>query len=69
MPITGLADELGNTKVQSMVAAGAFAAATGLFALDDIIRLLPSLYSGEAIVKLNEKAVKAGFDFVRGIKS
>jgi len=52
-----------------MVAAGAFAAATGLFALDDIIRLLPSLYSGEAIVKLNEKAVKAGFDFVRGIKS
>ncbi|HOA04935.1 MAG TPA: 2-oxoacid:acceptor oxidoreductase family protein [Candidatus Fermentibacter daniensis] len=69
VPITGLADELGNTKVQSMVAAGAFAAATGLFALDDIIRLLPSLYSGEAIVKLNEKAVKAGFDFVRGIKS
>ncbi len=66
VPITGLADELGNTKVQSMVAAGAFAAATSLFAIDDIVAILPKLFSGEAIVKLNEKAVRAGYDFVNG---
>ncbi len=69
VPITGLADELGNTKVQSMVAVGAFAAATGLYAIEDIVALMPSLFSGEAIVRLNEKAVRAGHDFVKGIRS
>lgn len=69
VPITGLADELGNTRVQSMVAVGAFAAATGLYAIEDIVALMPSLFSGEAIVRLNEKAVRAGHDFVKGIRS
>ena len=69
VPVTGLADELGNTKVQSMVAVGAFAAATGLYAIEDIVALMPSLFSGEAIVRLNERAARAGYDFVKGIGS
>lgn len=63
VPITGIADELGNTKVQSMVAVGAFAGVTGLFGLDDIIGLLPGLFPGKSIVELNAKAVRAGFEF------
>ncbi len=66
VPITGLADELGNTKVQSMVAVGAFTAVTGMFRIDDMVEILPQLFTGEKIVQLNEKALKAGFGSVRG---
>lgn len=68
VPITGLADELGNTKVQSMVAVGAFAGITGLFGLEDIMGLLPGMFGSEAMVRLNERAVKAGHDYVTGMR-
>ena len=67
VPITGIADELGDTRVQSMVSVGAFAAITGLFEPDEIIGLLPSLFAGkpEKVIKLNEKAVRNGYDYVK----
>ncbi len=67
IPITGMADELGNTRVQSLVNVGAYAAITGMFRVEDIISLLPKLFKGksEAIIALNAKAVKAGFNYVK----
>jgi Pyruvate/2-oxoacid:ferredoxin oxidoreductase gamma subunit len=64
VPITGMADELGSTRIQSMVAVGAFAAVTGIFGLDDLLSLMPKLFPGSSLVELNQKAVRAGFDYV-----
>lgn len=67
IPVTGLADNLNNTRVQSLVSVGAYAAITSMFTVDDVITLLPKLFKGkkQAIIDLNAKAVKAGFDFVK----
>lgn len=67
VPITGMADALGNTRVQSLVNVGAYAAITGMFNVDHVIELLPKLFKGksQAIIDLNAKAVKAGFDYVK----
>ncbi|MBN1434501.1 2-oxoacid:acceptor oxidoreductase family protein [Candidatus Fermentibacterales bacterium] len=64
-PITKLADDLGNTKVQSMVAVGAYIGATGLFDLEDVVSMLPRLFPGKKeLLDLNERAVRAGYDHV-----
>jgi 2-oxoisovalerate ferredoxin oxidoreductase beta subunit len=66
VPVTGIADDLGNTRVQSTVAVGAFAAVTGLFALEDIVGMLPEFFSAKpALVEVNEKAVRAGYRYVK----
>lgn len=67
VPITGIADELGNTRVQSLVSVGAYAAITGMFKPEDIITLLPKLFKGksQAIIELNAKAVMAGYGYVK----
>ncbi len=67
VPVTGLADELGDTRVQSMVSVGAYAAVTGMFKPEDIIALLPQVFKGrkQEIVDLNARAVRAGHDFVK----
>ena len=67
IPITGIADELGDTRVQSMVSVGAFAAITGMFDPEEIESLMSSLFSGkpEKVIKLNEKAVRRGYEFVK----
>lgn len=67
VPVTGLADELGDTRVQSMVGVGAYAAITGMFKPADIVGLLPQVFKGrkQEIIDLNARAVRAGFDFVK----
>jgi len=67
LPITGMADELGNIRVQSLVNIGAYAAITGMFRVEDVITLLPKLFKGkkQAIIDLNTRAVKAGFNYVK----
>ncbi|MCD4706913.1 MAG: 2-oxoacid:acceptor oxidoreductase family protein [Candidatus Sabulitectum sp.] len=67
LPITGMADELGNIRVQSLVNIGAYAAITGMFRVEDVITLLPKLFKGkkQAIIDLNARAVKAGFNYVK----
>lgn len=65
VPVTQIADDLGSTKIQSMVAVGAFAGITGLFGIDDIVSLLPDLFPGkQKFLEMNEKAVRAGFNYV-----
>ncbi len=67
IPITKMADDLGDTRVQSMVSVGSFAAITGLFDREEVARLMPNLFSGkpEKVIEMNKKAVAAGFDYVR----
>ena len=65
VPVTQIADDLGSTKIQSMVAVGAFAGITGLFSIDDIVSLLPDLFPGkQKFLEMNEKAVRTGFNYV-----
>lgn len=66
VPITGIADELGDTRVQSMVSVGAFAAITGLFDPEEIVKLMPSLFEGkpDKVLRMNEEAVRKGYYYV-----
>jgi len=67
IPITGIADELGDTRFQSMVNVGAFAAVTGMFDPGEIKNLMSSLFAGkpESVIKLNEEAVQRGYNYVK----
>jgi len=67
VPITGIADELGDTRIQSMVNVGAFAAVTGMFEPGEIQNLVSSLFAGkpDKVIKLNEEAVQRGYDYVK----
>ncbi|OPL17877.1 MAG: hypothetical protein AVO35_08340 [Candidatus Aegiribacteria sp. MLS_C] len=67
IPVTGMADALGDTRVQSMVNVGAFAAITGMFDPGEISGLMSSLFGGksEKVIQLNEEAVRKGYDYVR----
>jgi Pyruvate/2-oxoacid:ferredoxin oxidoreductase gamma subunit len=67
VPITGIADELGNTRFQSMVNVGAFAAITGMFEPGEIRDMMSSLFAGksEKVIKLNEEAVQRGYNYVK----
>jgi len=66
VPITGIADDLGNTKVQSMVGVGAFTAVTGLYDIDEVVGLMSELFAHKPkLVDLNQKAVQAGYDYVK----
>ncbi len=66
VPITGIADELGDTRIQSMVNVGAFAAVTGMFAPGEIQNLMSTLFAGkpESVIELNKKAVQKGYDYI-----
>ncbi len=67
VPITGLANELGDIRVQSVVGVGAYAAVTGMFRPEDIIEMLPQFFKGKnkSIIDLNASAVRAGYDYVK----
>jgi len=66
VPITGIADDLGNTRVQSMVGVGAFTAATDLYDIDEVVSLMAELFAHKPkLVELNQKAVRAGYDYVK----
>jgi 2-oxoisovalerate ferredoxin oxidoreductase beta subunit len=67
VPLTGMADELGDTRVQSLVSVGAYTAITEMFKPEDIIALLPKLFKGKSkdIIELNAKAVMAGYNYVK----
>jgi len=67
VPLTGMADELGNTRVQSLVSVGAYTAITDMFKPEDIVALLPKLFKGKSreIIELNTRAVMAGYNYVK----
>ena len=45
---------------------GAFAGVTGLFDLEDVVGLLPEFFAAKpALIEINEKAVRAGYGYVK----
>lgn len=68
LPASDMAGSLGNTMAGSMVALGAFAAATGIVSLASLItatgQVLPSYRAQHA--KRNAEAVQLGYDHVAG---
>ena len=67
VPITKLADDLGSTRVQSMVAVGAYVGVSGIFDIEDIVAMLPKLFPGKKqLLELNERALRAGSGYVTG---
>ncbi len=65
---TNMASNLGNIKVQNMVMLGAYIGILKNFSLLDVETVLKDKFlskkNGEAIIKLNMEAVKAGIDAV-----
>jgi 2-oxoglutarate ferredoxin oxidoreductase subunit gamma len=63
VPATDLAVELGNIMTASMVMTGAYAAVTGLVALDALIDAVPGALPSYRVrhVGLNQDALRAGY--------
>ncbi|MGE5279947.1 MAG: 2-oxoacid:acceptor oxidoreductase family protein [Deltaproteobacteria bacterium] len=61
----------GRTLLSNTVLLGAFAAATGELALEDLTKAVTESFrdKGEKIVKMNVDALKRGFDFVKDTKN
>lgn len=58
---TDIASELGSAQVANMVALGAYLAKRKIVSVKDIIKLLPAVFkNNQALIHLNEKAVKEG---------
>ncbi|NUS54886.1 MAG: 2-oxoacid:acceptor oxidoreductase family protein [Streptomycetaceae bacterium] len=64
IPATELATGVGNPNAVGMVALGAFAAATGIAALDTLIRVLPDVLPAyrHRHIPANEAALRAGHE-------
>ncbi len=63
IPATEMAAQLGNVKVANMVVLGAYLAKKKIFPLEGAIHALRETMTTQ-LQKLNEEAVKAGFDFM-----
>jgi len=65
VPANSIADNLGSPKSANMVMLGAFTKKCGLVSLDSVIQALKStLGKKQKLLELNEKALKAGYDFL-----
>lgn len=60
VPATKIADELGSTKSANMVAMGALIGYTSVMGIERAIGVLPKLLKREALIKVNEAAIKRG---------
>ncbi len=64
IPASKIADELGSTKATNMVLIGAYVAKTGLLTEEAIDSVLKTTLKHKELIELNEKAIKAGMDFI-----
>lgn len=64
VPATGIADELGVTKVANVVMLGAYLGYTGLLAAKSILSAIKTIVKKKALIEINEKAINRGNDFV-----
>ena len=56
---------MGNRKVSNLIMLGVFCKKTGLFTEEEIIHTVHHVLGGkEEMMELNEKAIRAGADFV-----
>jgi len=67
MPVTKMADELGNTRTANMMMMAAYAAYTGMFSRETLYETLKSAIKRKKLIEINKKAIDAGYDF--GLKN
>lgn len=65
---TGMADELGETKVANMVMLGAYIGYTGLLSLESVLAAAGTVVKRKEFMELNEKALKKGMAFARAVR-
>jgi 2-oxoglutarate ferredoxin oxidoreductase subunit gamma len=64
VPVTEMAERIGNTKTANMVALGAFARYFGFIPLKDLQAELESVFVDKPkVLELNKAAMQAGFDY------
>jgi 2-oxoisovalerate ferredoxin oxidoreductase beta subunit len=68
VPATGLADELGETRVANMVMLGAYIGYTGLLSLESVLAAAKTVIKRKEFMVLNEKALKKGMAFAKAAR-
>ena len=67
LPFTSLAADLGNVKVANMIAIGAYVKAGNIFSVKSILEGLKNILpAGSDTLKVNQKAIKLGYDLAEG---
>lgn len=68
VPVTDIANELGNPRTANMIMLGAFAAKTGVTSLDSLMNGLTEILKGKkgAIMELNRKGMERGASYASG---
>ncbi len=66
VPISELAQKIGNIKVANMIMLGSFIAISNLLSYDRILKSLPEILgAGKArLLKVNQKAFELGYHFI-----
>lgn len=67
IPVSDLANEVGNPKVANMIMLGAFLAATELVKLESVVKAFTKVYgdSKKKLLPINERALATGIDAVK----
>ncbi|MFO7767920.1 MAG: 2-oxoacid:acceptor oxidoreductase family protein [bacterium] len=63
VPATGLADELGDTKVANLVLLGAYLGYTGLFTEEDVNEALDAVIKHKEMLEMDRHAVARGYEY------
>ncbi len=65
VPVTDLANELGNPRTANMIMLGAFAAKTGVTGLDSLMKGLKEILKGKkaSVLELNRKGMERGAEY------
>jgi len=68
VPISELAEKLGNLKVANMVMLGAFTKVSNIVSFSLFLKNLPTILGGKraSLLKINKEALEQGFNYVKG---
>jgi Pyruvate/2-oxoacid:ferredoxin oxidoreductase gamma subunit len=65
LPASGIADEVGTTKVANVVILGAVCAATGAYEPEFVETTLRSVIKKKNLIEMNIEAFRRGYDHVK----
>ncbi len=69
VPANEIAAELGNGKVANMIILGALVAATGIVAVDSLIKAFAKVFASKPdLLTINEQAIRRGMEFIEKLK-
>jgi len=63
IPARQMADDLGNGRITNMIMFGAYVGYTGVLSKETVMDVLKVIVSRKKLIEINEKAIKAGFEF------